>query len=334
MIGSEPGRIIAGRYQLLRQIREGSNAAVWEALDQQREQLVAVKCSADVSRLRSERDVLRQLDHPAIVAMLDWVGDDADAALVLEHIDGPELRDFMGAPSARWIPYLRPVLDALRYLQRRGLAHNDLSLHNIVVDGGRGRLLDFGLAAAGPGKPDVQALGVILQQLDSGTSGRAKARHPLLEELIDELTGNNPALTLSEIGATLDRVVTEPTSQEKFDKITPVGRNDAPATEAPANTGRWAIRAVVLIGALAILVLAFTVPGWLNPGEGRLSAAADGAESEATARLQSLTTEFDDLRTNPAGQIERIIDHLGIEPNDEQIASAVGHVVERTSVTA
>jgi len=52
------------------------------------------------------------------------------------------------------------------------------------------------------------------------------------------------------------------------------------------------------------------------------------------AEVEHLTIEFDDLRANPTGQIERIIEYLGIEPTDTQIASAIGQVRTESSVAA
>lgn len=50
--------------------------------------------------------------------------------------------------------------------------------------------------------------------------------------------------------------------------------------------------------------------------------------------MQHLTVQFEDLRTNPAGQITQIVNHLGIERTDAQIASAIGHVRDESTAAA
>jgi len=69
--------------------------------------------------------------------------------------------------------------------------------------------------------------------------------------------------------------------------------------------------------------------GWLRITDDQAEAVQRWLWERKTAFLaevEHLTIEFDDLRTNPATQIERIIDHIGVEPTDTQIASANSHV--------
>jgi len=76
---------------------------------------------------------------------------------------------------------------------------------------------------------------------------------------------------------------------------------------------------------------------WLRISDDQAEAVQRWLWERKTAFLdevEHLTIEFDDLRTNPATQIERIIEHLGIEPTDAQIANAVGHVRTETPVAA
>jgi len=77
--------------------------------------------------------------------------------------------------------------------------------------------------------------------------------------------------------------------------------------------------------------------GWLHITDDQVEAVQRWLWDRKTAFLTEadhLTVEFDDLRTNPAGQIEQIIEHLRIEPTDAQIASAISHVRTETPALA
>jgi hypothetical protein len=49
-------------------------------------------------------------------------------------------------------------------------------------------------------------------------------------------------------------------------------------------------------------------------------------KTEFIGEVEHLTVEFDDLLSDPAAQVERVIEFLGLEPTDEQRAAAIAHV--------
>ena len=100
--------------------------------------------------LRKEVEVLHGLQHPGIVAFRDLLVDPAGTAIVLELLEGADLRaaliqgPFTPGEVAR---VLYELLEALAYAHRNGVVHRDLKPENIFLcSDGRLKLMDFGIA--------------------------------------------------------------------------------------------------------------------------------------------------------------------------------------------
>src|SRR5688572_31785762 len=88
------------RYQLLKQIGVGGMGTVYHALDTQTDTPVAVKnLKPDVAtpvmieRFKREGELLRQLNHPNNVKMLDAVESEGQHYLVMEYVSGGSLAE-------------------------------------------------------------------------------------------------------------------------------------------------------------------------------------------------------------------------------------------------
>lgn len=170
-------------------------------------------------RFQREIDILRQLDHPAIVRLFDS-GQTANRFwFAMEYIDGPSYEDLRGEGGR--LPWLE-VLDlawqvapALKHAHDRGVIHRDLKPSNLLLNvarhgvaGHTAKLTDFGIASLfssphltvtggvigtpeylspeqAAGKPvtkksDLYSLGVLLYALATGTT-------PFVGEPIDLL---------------------------------------------------------------------------------------------------------------------------------------------------
>ena len=165
MSGDQPnaGRVLGGRYRLLREVARGGMAAVWEAHDTVLDRPVAVKVLhpqfADepefLERFRREARAAASLSHPNIVPIFD-VGEDAASRtpfIVMELVRGENLKQRIRrlAPLAdQEIRSLGSTLaGALEYAHRQGIIHRDVKPHNILLgEDGRPRLTDFGIAQA------------------------------------------------------------------------------------------------------------------------------------------------------------------------------------------
>lgn len=113
-------------------------------------QLVVVKRLVGLSdavarRLEREADVVRKLDHPNIVPLLDAF----DGNLVYGFVTGSDLASVLqhGAlPLGRALRVVGDVLAALAHAHALGVVHHDVKPANVLLNGDRALLTDFGFA--------------------------------------------------------------------------------------------------------------------------------------------------------------------------------------------
>ncbi|MEZ6016247.1 MAG: serine/threonine-protein kinase [Planctomycetota bacterium] len=138
--------------------------AVYRARHRRLDRLVALKVlrppaggpadeAAFAERFGREARVLAKLDHPHIVRIHDFGQSSTQPPLcylVLEYVDGPNLRELLraGTLAPRDVLELVPQLcAALQAAHDVGVVHRDIKPENIIVDvQGRVRVADFGLA--------------------------------------------------------------------------------------------------------------------------------------------------------------------------------------------
>lgn len=107
----------------------------------------------DLDDLRQEIDVHLPLDHPHIVR-LEWAFEsDDEVHLILEHLKGGELYNFLSLMGVLReddaANVVRQVVLAVAYLHAHGVVHRDLKLENIVYEDKKRRsvkIIDFGFA--------------------------------------------------------------------------------------------------------------------------------------------------------------------------------------------
>ena len=225
-----PGRTLAGRYRLQSLLARGGMASVWLGDDTLLARPVAVKTlhpelalDADTrTRFRNEAVAVASLAHPDIVATYDTGEDDGVAYLVMELVDGPNLRrllDERGAlPVAEALRIARGVAAALDHAHRNGIVHRDIKPANVLVPPHAPvKVTDFGIAKAGDG-PDLTGTGTVLgtarylapEQL-SGDPVDARADLYGVGLLLHEmLAGQAPFTGDSEASAALARLTTAP----------------------------------------------------------------------------------------------------------------------------
>lgn len=140
-----------GRWRLIEFLAAGGTAELWRAVDSSgAEAALKIVAPTAMERLRSEQVRLATLRHASIVRPFDLVVEPGrPAALALELLPGGDLVPLLGMPPRHWLAALSAVVDAVRYLHERGVAHRDLKARNVLFAAdGTVRLVDFGSACA------------------------------------------------------------------------------------------------------------------------------------------------------------------------------------------
>ena len=125
-----------------------------------------------VRRFSREVELLRQVDHPYVVRLIDASVDGRVRYLVMELVEGETLADLLDRvgplPPARALAMAASVADALHHLHELGIHHRDLKPTNLIVNGDTLKLLDFGIA-----KPETGGTGITEQGSAVGTAAYA-----------------------------------------------------------------------------------------------------------------------------------------------------------------
>jgi Tol biopolymer transport system component len=153
-----------GPYEIVAPLGAGGMGDVYRARDTRLDRVVAIKvlpsdiAEAPQLRQRFEREAraISSLNHPNICALYD-VGEVAVPEpipfLVMELVEGESLADRLTKGRLPLSEALRrgiEIADALSCAHRRGIVHRDIKPGNVMLTRSGAKLLDFGLAKAGP----------------------------------------------------------------------------------------------------------------------------------------------------------------------------------------
>ncbi|MEZ5990860.1 MAG: serine/threonine-protein kinase [Planctomycetota bacterium] len=156
-----PSPEVAKRFDVILQLGKGGMAVVYLCRDPRRRgRVFAVKdIRAEMKpgmkveqRVEHEAMLLKELDHPGIVKVYDFLKFPRGSAIVMEFIDGLPLDHEIGA--GRRITWdfgariLREIGGALHYAHGKGVIHRDIKPDNILFSERHSimKLVDFGLA--------------------------------------------------------------------------------------------------------------------------------------------------------------------------------------------
>ena len=148
-----------GRYTIDREIGAGGMGLVFLATDIRHNRRVAIKVlrpdlmgSVKSSRFLSEIMTVARFTHPGIVPIHDSGEADGLLYYVMPYMEEGSLRDLLDRegqlPLDRAVAIASEVGQAMAYAHDLGVVHADLKPANILLEGGRPVVSDFGVAVA------------------------------------------------------------------------------------------------------------------------------------------------------------------------------------------
>lgn len=155
-------QLLGDRYRIKGLIGEGGMASVYVAIDEKLGRRVAIKIlhahltqHADIrQRFHQEARAVSQLDHPNIIKVFDFSGEDSSQLwIVSEVLKGKNLAQYVQKfRNSALHPIVgtliaREICRALQYAHSKGIVHRDIKPENIMVlTDGRIKLMDFGIS--------------------------------------------------------------------------------------------------------------------------------------------------------------------------------------------
>lgn len=193
------------QFEVVECLGRGGMGVVYKARQKSLDRWVAIKVLAP-ERVHEERfaehfereaKTLAKMSHPNIVTVFDHGQTDGLFYIVMEFVDGLNLRDLLREAKMepeQALAIIPPICDALEYAHDKGVVHRDIKPENILLDrDGRVKIADFGIAslvgASGEksGTPPYMA-----PEQENGIVDRRADIYALGAVLYEMLTGERP----------------------------------------------------------------------------------------------------------------------------------------------
>ena len=290
------------QYEILECLGRGGMGVVYKARQKSLDRWVAIKVLAP-ERVHQERfaehfereaKTLAKMNHPNIVTVFDHGKTDDLFYIIMEFVDGVNLRDLLREGKIepeQALVIVPPICDALQYAHDKGIVHRDIKPENLLLDReGRVKIADFGIAslvgATGEksGTPPYMA-----PEQSGGTVDRRADIYALGVVLYEMLTGERPEKDLVapsqrvEVSVKIDEMVLRALEKEPERRYQSAGefRTMVETIASPEKTsdkwqkkslhtepGHRALNGVVLacgVMSALILTLFYWLKQWVAP---------------------------------------------------------------------
>jgi serine/threonine protein kinase len=152
------GRDFIGPFQLLKLIRAGTTAQVWEALKAGDKTRIALKVltadyrkdKSEIAQMKHEAAIGKMLDHKNVIRIYDYYDDGGIPLISMELFHAANLKISMRERRDLMVPILSPIIRqcalGLRHLHDKGWVHCDVKPDNFLADDeGVVKLIDFSI---------------------------------------------------------------------------------------------------------------------------------------------------------------------------------------------
>lgn len=237
------GKRLDARYEIREIIGVGGMAVVYKAYDCIDDRIVAIKIlkeefvrnSEFLTRFRNESKAIAVLSHPNIVKVIDVSFGDNFQYIVMEYIDGINLKEFLERKGAlKWTDALYFTVQILRALQHahdKGIVHRDVKPQNIMLlSDGTIKVTDFGIARFARSSQQTltdKAIGSVHYISPEQARGNAIDEKADLYSvgvmMYEMLTGQLPFDGDTAVGIALKHMQNEPVPPRKLNPEIPVG---------------------------------------------------------------------------------------------------------------
>uniref|UniRef100_A0A1A8M9I2 non-specific serine/threonine protein kinase n=3 Tax=Nothobranchius TaxID=28779 RepID=A0A1A8M9I2_9TELE len=145
----------SGHFGQVRRVRERTSGTCWAGKFLKIRKNACSRMGLDRVSVEREVEILQAVQHPNIVALKDVFESRSEVVLIIELVSGGELFDFIAAKEnlleIEAIEFLKQILEGLKFIHSRNIAHFDLKPENIMLSDNMSphpniKLIDFGLA--------------------------------------------------------------------------------------------------------------------------------------------------------------------------------------------
>ena len=218
------------QLEIIELIGRGGMGYVFKARQPNLDRFVALKLLPDklardprfTERFNREGRMLAKLNHPNIVSIFDFGSTEHFYFLLMEYVDGVNLRQAMQAgrfSPAEALGIVPKVCEALQYAHEQGILHRDIKPENILLDAkGRVKIADFGIAKLiGDDKPDFSL---------TATGAALGTPHYMAPEQLEKPTTVDHRADIYSLGVVFYEMLTGEL---------PIGRFAAPSAKTPVG---------------------------------------------------------------------------------------------------